>query len=517
MNKKKERGSSKGNIKTYKKIKRKNDDENIISKQIYSYDNVYNEITEKEVEIVNQNVDNLREISRNLEVSSQVIKDIISIVEDFLRSNKLICYGGTAINNILPLEYQFYDYSKEIPDYDFFSKNALEDAKRLSDIYFENGFSEVEAKSGMHPGTYKVYVNFIPIADITQLSREIYNNLYDNAIDIYGIFYAPPDYLRMSIYLELSRPRGDISRWEKLVKRLSLLNKSYPMYVEEDCMEIDFSNTLRCKNDECDEYDKLKSITLEHLIGSGVVFFGGYAMSLYSKHMNAQKNRKLKDIPYYDVISQDAVRDTYLLKAKLKYKGFNNIKTKVHRSLSENIPEHYEISVNGEIIAFIYKALACHNYNTVRIDDNNVNIATIDTMLSLYLAFLYSNDKHLNNVRIMCMAKFMFDLHQKNRLNQRGLFRRFNLPCIGYQETIMDIRRKKSEKYEELKKNKDIKEFEKHFLRYIPNEMKNNKLENKNSIKKTSIKKNSIKNSDKKTRKKEISVKNYKNKNKSKA
>ena len=31
------------------------------------------------------------------------------------------------------------------------------------------------------------------------------------------------------MYLELSRPDGDVSRWEKVLKRLTLLNKHYPM------------------------------------------------------------------------------------------------------------------------------------------------------------------------------------------------------------------------------------------------------------------------------------------------
>jgi hypothetical protein len=33
----------------------------------------------------------------------------------------------------------------------------------------------------------------------------------------------------MSIYLELSRPRGDVSRWKKVYSRLLLLNKHYPI------------------------------------------------------------------------------------------------------------------------------------------------------------------------------------------------------------------------------------------------------------------------------------------------
>ena len=34
---------------------------------------------------------------------------IIKTVEDFISSNNLICYGGIAINNILPKKEQFYN------------------------------------------------------------------------------------------------------------------------------------------------------------------------------------------------------------------------------------------------------------------------------------------------------------------------------------------------------------------------------------------------------------------------
>ena len=159
-------------------------------------------------------------------VNLPIVKKIISIVENFLRKKQLVAYGGTAINSILPKEDQFYNKDVELPDYDFFSPNALHDAKELCDIYVKNGFIEVEGKTGMHDGTYKVYINFIPVADITFIHKEIYTSIKKDAIKVNGILYAPPDYLRMSMYLELSRPAGDISRWEKVLKRLTLLNNS---------------------------------------------------------------------------------------------------------------------------------------------------------------------------------------------------------------------------------------------------------------------------------------------------
>jgi hypothetical protein len=53
-------------------------------------------------------------------VNNPDVKKMLTIVEDFLRKRQLICYGGTAINNILPKYAQFYKRDIQIPDYDFF-------------------------------------------------------------------------------------------------------------------------------------------------------------------------------------------------------------------------------------------------------------------------------------------------------------------------------------------------------------------------------------------------------------
>ena len=47
----------------------------------------------------------------------------------------------------LPLESVLLDKSSELPDYDF-SKTPL-DARELADLYYKEGFKEVEAKVGV--------------------------------------------------------------------------------------------------------------------------------------------------------------------------------------------------------------------------------------------------------------------------------------------------------------------------------------------------------------------------------
>ena len=165
-----------------------------------------NKMTFKDCElaVLRQSVDNIEQEQGRRVVNNEDVKKILKIVEDFIVNKKLVCYGGTAINNILPKNAQFYDKSVELPDYDFFSSDALNDSKELADIYYSEGYTDVEAKAGVHMGTFKVFVNFIPIADITQMIDPLYTAIYKESITIAGIRYAPPNFLRMGMYLESS-------------------------------------------------------------------------------------------------------------------------------------------------------------------------------------------------------------------------------------------------------------------------------------------------------------------------
>ena len=72
---------------------------------------------DKELEILRDAVDKA-ELKHKNQVFFLILLKIINLVENFIKLNQLICYGRTAINNILPVDSQFYDKSIEIPDYD---------------------------------------------------------------------------------------------------------------------------------------------------------------------------------------------------------------------------------------------------------------------------------------------------------------------------------------------------------------------------------------------------------------
>ena len=417
-----------------------------------------------ELIILRHAVDKAESIRGKIKLENETIKKIIKIVEDFLLDKKCICYGGTAINNILPKEDQFYRKDIEFPDYDFFTPNALEDAKSLADIYYRKGFHEVEAKSGMHQGTYKVYVNFIPVADITFMNRSIYNAIKKESITKNGILYAPPNFLRMSMYLELSRPMGDTSRWEKVLKRIRILNKHYPLKGLK-CDEIDIQRKFENPN--------LSSIDIFHLVKNRlvqkkVVFFGAMAHRIYGRYMPNQVKNKLQTIPDFSVLSETPLKTIREVESTLKINGFNSIKIVTHKPIGELIATHYELKVGIDTILFVFEPIACHSYNIISLDTQKIRIATIDTMLSFYLAFLYSHRPYFEINRILCMCEFLFKVQQKNRLAQKGLLKRFSTSCIGRQKSIEEIRGERSDMYLKLRRNKSSRMYETSFLRYIP-------------------------------------------------
>ena len=100
-----------------------------------------------------------------------------------------------------------------------------------------------------------------------------------------------------------------------------------------------------------------------------------------------------------------------------------------HDAIGEIIPYHIEVSVDGKTIAFIYKPISCHSYNKIYIKDKEINIASIDTILTFYLSFWYAGLDYYDKDRLLCMANYLFDIEEHNRLGQKGILKRFSINC----------------------------------------------------------------------------------------
>ena len=187
--------------------------------------------------------------------------------------------------------------------------------------------------------------------------------------------------------------------------------------------------------------------------------------------MSPSKKENLQNASNFDVIFENPERCALILKEQLERDHIKKIKTVIHPAVGELIPEHIELLVDDKPLVVIYKPIACHNYNKIIHGNKEINIASIDTILSFYLAFLYYDIPHYKKDRLSCIAKFLFQIQQKNRIEQRGILKRFSIDCYGKQPTLDTIRSEKAEKYKELGQNRNSREYEMWFLKYIPDKI----------------------------------------------
>lgn len=191
-------------------------------------------------------------------------------------------------------------------------------------------------------------------------------------------------------------------------------------------------------------------------------------MSMYSKYMPASEKHNLIKNPDFDVLSENALVTAEIVKERLRDINVKNVKIISHPPIGELVAEHYELRVGNDTVAFIYEPQACHSYNTITYKERPVKIATIDTMLSFYLAFIYLDRPYYDVERILCMSKYLFEVQARNRLAQKGLLRRFSINCVGHQPSMEEMRMKKGDKFKELSGKRDSREFEEWFLNYKP-------------------------------------------------
>ena len=88
-----------------------------------------------------------------------------------------------------------------------------------------------------------------------------------------------------------------------------------------------------------------------------------------------------------------------------------------------------------------------------------------------------------------CVCQSFFEVQEKNRLEQKGVLKRFSINCYGHQETVEEMRAEKTEMFEKLKDKRGTKEYEEWFMKYRPGESSLSKPTKKKATKKMKKKK----------------------------
>ena len=427
-------------------------------------------------------------------MNQQTAQSTFNLLDRFLASRKLLGYGGTAINNILPKEVQFYNLDAEIADYDFFSPNALQDAKDLADLLYAKGCTNVVAKAGVHAGTFKVFVDFISVADITQLPTPLYQKLLKDCITVDGLRYCPPNFLRMNIHSELCKPKGDISRWQKIYKRFLLLNRHFPFTGGPPLLAAAAATKRSGKSDTQQRVlASLFPVIEKAFVDAGVVFFGNFAFAQYGA-LDSRAPRKgaagaAGALPFFDVLAErvdETARDVQ--SAMQQAVGGDAQIELVSSSWTEEtadfVPYHVavQVRINGGaalVVANLYETNHCFNYNPLgtsggaRVSAPILKIATLDTMLYFYLLFYYLDDaSRYDKTRLLGMAAVLMNLCGLDRSDtgRRGrvLLRRFSDTCYGSEKSLVELKVEKGHLHNKLRKDRTSLLYQKYFLKYQP-------------------------------------------------
>ena len=367
--------------------------------------------------------------------------DVLSLVASFIQRKKRVCYGGTAMNAILPESLRFYSADKDLPDYDFYTPSLEEDVAALVADLKAAGYKDVHHKVGIHEGTKKIMVNYMPVADISAIESDLFTILFRRSILKDGIHYTDPDVLRMMMYLEMSRPKGMVSRWSKVFERLQLINKAFPI---RGCGMGAARGAARGGSHTIPQ--EIRKGILEFIIENQRVLCNGGMNKLYEAGI---RNGSVKfDIsrpgPAVLFISPDPRADAVALKAQLER---SDIRMFLHKARGEIVPERVELRAGNQPICLLIKESACHAINNIPLKDGRViSVGNLEFLITLYLSLdiFTTHSKDVIGERVLCDVADFIRLSGENYKARYSMFPAFSLTCRGHQAGFASLLRAKA-------------------------------------------------------------------------
>jgi hypothetical protein len=289
----------------------------------------------------------------------------------------------------------------------------------------------------MHAGTKKLYVNFIPVADLTQIDERLYDLLHKEAFQDKRINYMGADTLRMLMYLELSRPSGQVERWSKVYERLILLNTFSPVG---SCHQKLTKGLMNPKEVE----DIMDFITIEKRVFAGADLNGLYEQSFKKKTPYAEWLLRTKQPILF--FSPDLPNDTKHFAYELRHSSKERTYiSRVEGAGGDLIPPMTIFMRRDQPFLILVAETACHAYYDIPLKSGTkLRVATIDTLITLYFALNLLKYKFQSLGSLGCLAKELVDISFRARNNPLIFpFPFVSLKCSGYQKGLPSLIRSK--------------------------------------------------------------------------
>jgi len=376
---------------------------------------------------INPKLDILKQIIDKQQEKDELAKyklhsDMYDLVIKTVKDKKLILYGGFALNILLPKKHRIYK-PKTLPDVDCFSANAKEDAINIADLLYKQGYKFIEVKSAIHAGTYKVFAEFMPIADITQVSKSMFEYLTNNSVldKNTGLSICPPEFLMWSLYKELARPEGSGFRWEKIFSRYIIFHKHHK-FIDKF---IDKSK-MKCFTEDSPTVDKFADFIKE----KKWPLIGQRAVSLYLN----MECKPLENMYAFDIIVENI--DEAFKEIQKNFESDNlTLKTHTTKSLKELTNKIGFVKHNNTRLCKLYETDSCYSFQKKQ----NFIIGSVDTVLH----FLYANymiSTHFDKSDIVLVIQKLIINLEKYALTL-DIKERFKIACYGYEKTPTNVKK----------------------------------------------------------------------------
>ena len=409
---------------------------------------------------------NIKNIVDNIEIEKlknemQNNKKIFEVVEKFIKTKKLILYGGYALNLILPDNKKIYrDYTQA--DFDCYSYSAKKDAIQLAKKLKKLKYKLIKVKLAKHENTFKLYVGTLNVLDITQLDKKIFdifikihnyekhNDLLIHYIDSFNII--PLYLMKRNMHYELSRPEGSYYRWEKVYNRSKLLDKVYFTkhfnQIRSNCkLNINDNIYLKIPND----WNKCIEKLLSYIKKNKNPIIDNYAIKLINNikdknccRINTYSNILVILTNKYKKTTNDIIRIINNTINKKKYRIIKEDKTYTINSV-DILENRYRIVIEDiltkkriSLISIVNVKNNCFSVQNIR----GYTVGSIDTILcflySYYLTYLIAKYLQYRHNTVLEDTQQYINLYE-NMINKLSLNKRLLTTCYGKEISKEDI------------------------------------------------------------------------------
>jgi hypothetical protein len=371
---------------------------------------------------------------------------------NYIKTKRVLLYGGSAINDILPKNDKIYD-EKVLPDIDIFSTNGKNLSKEIVKHFIAKGYNKITTNfiNALHENTYKVFIDSVQVFDISTISKKAFKKLSKNSIiGDNGIRVVNIQFLRLSLHMIMSQ-LYDARRWQKVFERLVIFYKHFP---PKPCRVSESSSHLKSnmlkkssyKNVSFSEEIKESGIInkiYDFLENKDYILFGIKELEVYINNYSKNKtnlylpeNSKLAPV---QIIANGNILDiAHLI---VKHLNIPNIAISDVFKEDEFIPEHIIIRYKNHQLVQIYNTDVCVTY----VNYKGQRIASLHTIIRMYLSMMLSSYEHYetDNDYLECIVNMLTIIQQKMSKSRKKLFEQIIEQCYGpYYGLVTQHRRK---------------------------------------------------------------------------